>query len=337
MVTTTDPTLLDAFVSARTKAQEHMANAERNELTWGEETITELVMNAASSRVTAIPFNKKLEGGDDGTGADWLWWWLGEDGTAFGMLVQAKRLHKADSGRWKIDFNYSTQRTTLLATAKRLNVSATYVVYFGTPSYRFDVACGGPDHEQDWGQSDFESCWGCQRKTVAFLSAVATLNPIYGDAKHSYELAIPIENLADPTAADASPWIVKNLPLTDNLKHFLHERQSGPRKIAKDQLAKLLYLRSTQFAHAGETREAIDLGSDDKISEAFMFPTLPADADHNGMQPFPEALRGLRTSPPPYVFDLLHGYISELPDNIGLNPEQIAQLAGMVVVDARGV
>lgn len=335
-MTTIDPTLLDAFASARAKAQEHMADADRNELAWGEETITELVMNAASPRVTAIPFNKKLEGGDNGTGADWLWWWVGDDGAAFGMLVQAKRLHKDDSGRWKISFNYKTQRTTLLSTAERLNVSATYVVYFGTPSYRFDVACGGPDHGQDWDHSDFESCGMCQRKTVAFLSAVTTLNPIYGDAEHSYELAIPIEDLADPGAAEASPWISKELPLTDELKQFLREKQSGPQKVAKAQLAKLLHLRSTQFAHAAGTLEAIELTSDNEISEAFMFPTLPSDADHNGMQPFPEALRGLRTTPPPYVLDLLNGYISELPTDMGLDQEEIAQLAGMVVVDARG-
>ena len=335
-MTTIDTTLLDAFASARAKAQEHMADADRNELAWGEETITERVMNAASARVTAIPFNKKLEGGDNGTGADWLWWWIGDDGAAFGMLVQAKRLHKDDSGRWKISFNYKTQRTTLLSTAERLNVSATYVVYFGTPSYRFDVACGGPDHGQDWDQSDFESCGMCQRKPVAFLSAVTTLNPIYGDAEHSYALAIPIEDLADPEAAEASPWISKELPLTDELKQFLREKQSGPQKVAKAQLSKLLHLRSTQFAHAAGTLEAIELTSDDEISEAFMFPTLPSDSDHNGMQPFPEALRGLRTIPPPYVLDLLNGYISELQTNMGLDQDEIAQLAGMVVVDTRG-
>jgi hypothetical protein len=314
-----------------------MANAERNEFTWGEETITEIVMNAASSRVTAIPFTKKQEGGNSGTGADWLWWWLGEDGTAFGMLVQAKRLHKDDSGRWTISFNFKTQRATLLSTAKRLNVAATYVVYFGTPSYRFDVACGGPDHGQDWSLSDFEDCGMCQRKTIAFLSAVTTLNPDYGDAEHAYELAIPIEDLADPAISDASPWVSKEVPLTRELEQFLREKQSGPQKVAKAQLAKLLYLRSTEFTHAAGTVDALDLTANDEISEAFMFPTLPDDADHHGMQPFPEALRGLRTTPPPYVLDLLNGYVNDFPENLGITQEEISQLAGMVVVDARGI
>lgn len=73
--------------------------------------------------------------------------------------------------------------------------------------------------------------------------------------------------------------------------------------------ALLLHLRSTQLAHAEGTLEAIELASCDVISEAFMFPTLPAYANHNGMQPFPKAQAShnrsrTRSSPGPATLNI---------------------------------
>lgn len=105
-MTDADSTLLDAFRRARISAQSHMTRSEAQGLSWNEETITDLVLVDAAPLVTAIPFTKREEGGPSGTGADWLWWWIGDDGECFGTLVQAKRLKKGASGRWRIDFGY---------------------------------------------------------------------------------------------------------------------------------------------------------------------------------------------------------------------------------------
>lgn len=70
-----------------------MARSEELGLTWAEETVTDILVVAASAHVKVVPFTRKQEG--DVVGADWLWWWVGQD-ESFGMLVQAKRLKKAN-------------------------------------------------------------------------------------------------------------------------------------------------------------------------------------------------------------------------------------------------
>lgn len=312
-----------------------MTNSEAHDFTWGEETITELVLVGASPRVRAIPFTKTEEGGSEGTGADWLWWWIGADGEAFGMLVQAKRLKKRKNGSWDIDFTYKSggQRERLFTTAKKLQVAATYVLYFGSPSYRNDVEDWAADHPLDWEPSEVEKCEGCKRKTVSFLAAHVTRSWVWRDAMHAYALATPIENLADPTAEMGTPKVIPTLTLGAELYKFINQPQVGPRKVAKGLLAQAMEVRQSQFS-LGVT-EGVEAIPDNKISEAFVFESLPDDRDHSSIQYFPEILRGLRTTLPAYVLDLLHGDISDSPEELGLDPEEQRGLAGVVVVDDR--
>ena len=54
---------------------------------------------AAYSQIEAIEFTRREEGV---VGADCLWWWLDRNGECYGMLVQAKKLHRRVDG-WFID------------------------------------------------------------------------------------------------------------------------------------------------------------------------------------------------------------------------------------------
>lgn len=331
-MTSTNSALLEAFTRARTSAQGHMTASEAAGFTWGEETITELVLVGAHPKVEAFPFNRNQEGGTEGTGADWLWWWIGNDGTAFGMLVQAKRLKKKKSGTWDIDFAYKSglQRRRLFATAEKLQVAATYVLYFGPPNYRLDVEDWANPHSTDPEPIDVENCEACQRKTVSFLAAHVARNYTWRDAYMAYYRATPIEDLANPGAMVKSPIALPKLTLSDDLKAFINNPQFGPRQVAKNFLAHVLDHRIGQASLAVADQVQFPLG--DRVSDALVFESLPDDRDHFGAQYFSEVLRGLRTVAPAYVLDLLHQERFEIPEGLGLNQEELAGLAGVVVV-----
>lgn len=131
--------------------------------------MTELLLLAAGPEVRAFPFNKRQEGGENGTGADWLWWWIGDEGVSFGMLVQAKRLKKKRDGRWDLEFGYNggKQWASLMRAAQALQVAPTYALYMGSPRYRHPVACTKRHHPEE-----FTLCHRCIRKTVSLLPAL---------------------------------------------------------------------------------------------------------------------------------------------------------------------
>lgn len=309
-----------------------MVASEAAGFTWGEEAITELVLVGAHPRVEAFPFNRNQEGGTEGTGADWLWWWIGNDGTAFGMLVQAKRLKKKKSGTWDIDFAYRSghQRNRLFATAEKLRVAATYVLYFGSPNYRRDAEDWANPHSADPEPIDVEKCEECQRKTVSFLAAHVARNYTWRDAYMAYHRATPIEDLANPGARVKTPIVLPTLTLSDDLKAFIDNPQFGPRLVAKNFLAHVMDHRIGQASLAVADHVEAPLG--DRVSDALVFESLPDDRDHSGAQYFSEVLRGLRTVAPAYVLDLIHQDSSELPEGLGLSQEELAGLAGVVVV-----
>lgn len=127
--------LLEAFSRARVSAFGCMERAESLELTWHEETITDLVLAEVPPHVTVAPFTRREEAR---VGADWLWWWLDDVDEAFGMLVQAKRLKKGSSGHWKFGFSASDgeQQRRLVRAADYLHVPSVYALYTGTPKGR---------------------------------------------------------------------------------------------------------------------------------------------------------------------------------------------------------
>ncbi len=106
-----------------------MSGCERDGSAWQEETVSEILWQAARPHVMYGDFTKRQEGV---VGADWLWWWIDGSGEAFGMLVQAKRLHRI-GGRWTVGFRDKNgqQMADLFRTADLFQVPAAYVVYLG--------------------------------------------------------------------------------------------------------------------------------------------------------------------------------------------------------------
>jgi hypothetical protein len=306
-----------------------MTRAEASGLRWSEETITDLLLVEVPPLVKVIPFTRLQEGGDKrlkdrgvGTGADWLWWWVGEGGVSFGMLVQAKRLTKKDDGRWLIDFGYKSgkQRDDLLATADVLQVAPTYALYLGSPSYRAPVECGAGNHP-----SDYEQCDRCVRKTVSFYPAILADNVGIGDdPKIAYEQAIPMESLADPKAEVETPLaLLWHDGLPPELRTFLTTSASSvPEAVARQLVLHVRQVRAGQFGLAVDER----LAQGDEISEDFVFPSLPLDQGHLSAPYFFQILRGLKRSPPGYVLNVLNG-----GSPVGLDT---SRLAGLVIVSA---
>lgn len=123
-----------ALVRGRVAALAQMSKADAAGFDWQEEAITQTLLTSIYPDAIVVPFNRRQE---HKTGADWLWWFVDDDGCAFGMLVQAKRVTIKQTG-WDFGFEYDNgnQRRSLMQTAKDLDIVPTYALYLGTPAYR---------------------------------------------------------------------------------------------------------------------------------------------------------------------------------------------------------
>jgi hypothetical protein len=150
-----------ALRGAREVAERHMVGCEQDGSSWREETISELIWQAARPFIAYADFNRHQEAS---VGADWLWWWLDDIGECFGMLVQAKRMHR-HNGRFVIDFqaNSGEQMKRLFRAADLFEVPAIYSLYLGSTKYRTDLRCG-PDHTGE--------CERCRAATVSVLTGL---------------------------------------------------------------------------------------------------------------------------------------------------------------------
>lgn len=332
-----------ALWMARRRAERHMGLSEQAGFTWGEETITELVLVGASPAVATYPFTRREEGGDTGTGADWLWWWIDPDGTSFGMLVQAKRLKKKNKqGVWNIDFEYKAgaQRKRLLTTAKKLGVAATYVLYFGSTDYTSDIQPPEDDPHHDHWNPDVAArkwCEECRRRTVAYLPAHITLSSnLSANAPKAYRDSVPLEDLAHKQTEFKAPLVIPTVrdELPPKLVAFIDHQQQGARHVAHTFLAQVLRHRMGQSTLS--VAERVQAVPDNQITDEPYFEEWPDDRDHSGQQYFPAILRGLRKAPPRYVLNLEYGEIPHLPNELGLNEEELEGIAGMVVIRTEG-
>lgn len=285
-----------------------MNGCERDASSWREETISELVWQAARPCVMYADFARYQEAA---VGADWLWWWVDDASECFGMLVQAKRLHCRGS-TWTIDFraNKGEQMRRLFRTADMFFVPPFYVLYMGGIDYRGSFSCG-PNHHSE--------CESCRKASVSVMAglfaAMASPSPRDG-ANEALNSSIPLEDLADP-AAEPGPIYDLNLDeVGADLRAFLLEGQTGARHIAR------MLFKGVSDARGGmyslDVAERTGTGSD------VVFQNLPRDMAHFGVPYFDHILRGLRRNPPAYVQDILAG--QEPPRSI------THQVGGVVVI-----
>jgi hypothetical protein len=287
------------------RAEEHMRGCERDGSSWREETISELVWQAARPYVMYADFTRREE---NAVGADWLWWWIDGFGECFGMLVQAKRLHR-DGDRWTLNLhaNGGEQMKRLFETADLFQVPATYLLYLGTADYRINLKCG-PRHK--------DGCPRCERASVSVMPGL--LAPRLDDPRCAAAGALagstPLEDLVDPAAQPSTVVTVQLGSIDPQLQRFLLRKQNGARAVARLMVERVCKIRIGQFA----------LAVDDSVDTSLaIFPELPSDRGHFHVPYFPHLLRGLRAELPSYVRDVIAG---QLP------PESVTDHIGGIVV-----
>ena len=157
--------------------------------TAGEETLTDVLLVECGDTVRYAKFNKRQEGT---TGADWLWWFVADNGECVGMLVQAKCLHKKPMDRWSVDLAYGDppgkQVRSLIAAAQPYGVPACYVLYCGDEEHRDGFGC-------DRGGA---GCRGCRERSVSVLAA-----PL---AQGLVDHEIALKRLNNWSQRDAASW-----------------------------------------------------------------------------------------------------------------------------------
>ncbi|WP_345763380.1 hypothetical protein [Diaminobutyricibacter sp. McL0608] len=285
-----------AFRHGREAAAQHMRRADEVGFSWHEETVTDLLLTRVGRTVFTRTFSKREEGKN---GADWVWWWVDESGTCFGMLSQAKRLKKKPSSRWWIDFGYDKgeQRRKLMRTADGLDVPPMYILYFGTPEYRLPMTCGLRPHPR--------RCRKCERKTVSILPALMTEPGGIGeDAAVAFDLSVPLEDIPDPRVSLGQLYDLNIPQMIPELRAFFTQPQSGAARVAKLLTAPLSQVRGGQFS--------LDTAIPARLTDDHAFPDVPGDSGHLGVPYLRHILRGLRTKPPHYVEQLLADPMEEI-------------------------
>lgn len=289
-------------------------------LRWAETSITEIVTAHAARAVSIVPFTQPAEAL---SGADWVWWWV--DGTsAYGMLVQAKRLTIAPRG-WSFDFGYRTtsattsQREVLRSAAQMLGLLPIYALYLGTGDYRAWAPCSRGEHQS-------ERCFSCVRRTVSLMPALLADELIVNDATSTYERSVALEDLWIPPRTGAILIPALRAQLTPELSDFLETRQDGTRAVTRTMIDRVLRVRSGQFSAVSTASVTALDGGHDRLGRVFS--QVPSDTGHWGEKYFEHVLAPLRHTPPGYVLEVITGDV----DESRLASEMPSNVAGIVVV-----
>lgn len=311
-------TVESAFRRAREHSVLHMAACEKALLRWGETSITEIVMSRAAASVNVVPFTQPAEAT---SGADWIWWWVDAD-SAYGMLVQAKRL-TVHGGDWRFDFGYrsaaGSQQSSLSATAASLDLVPVYALYMGTGDYRNWERCS-ENHQR-------MRCPSCVKRSVSLMPAFLADPVIVIDSATTYERSVALEEMWMPSPT--SPLFIPGLSrqLDPELVNFLLTPQRGVRAVAKSTIDRILRVRAGQFsADSPSVPSTMHDGSHDRLGP--VFPDLPTDTGHWGVPYFQHALGPLLHVPPDYVLEIEAGELDA--DEVASNmPDDVA---GVIVV-----
>lgn len=295
-----------------------MAACEKALLRWGETSITEIVMSRAAVSVNVVPFTQPAE---TASGADWIWWWVDTD-SAYGMLVQAKRL-TVHRDKWRFDFGYrssvGSQQSSLSATAASLDLVPVYALYMGTGDYRNWERCS-ERHQR-------RRCPSCVKRSVSLMPALLADPVIVIDSATTYERSVALEEMWMPSPT--SPLFIPGLSrqLDPELLNFLLTPQRGVRAVAKSTIDRILRVRAGQFsADSPSAPSTMHDGNHDRLGP--VFPDLPSETGHWGVPYFQHVLSPLRHVPPDYVLEIesrefdVGEVSSNMPDDV----------AGVVVV-----
>lgn len=299
--------------TARIQAVRHMAACEQAHLRWSEPTITEIVIAQSSRAFTVVPFTQPAEAL---SGADWVWWWV--DGrSAYGMLVQAKRV--TVTGRhWDFGFEYKIgsterfQRDALRSTAEVLNLLPVYALYLGTAEYRCWESCSALHRSG--------RCLSCVKRSLSLMPELLASDLTTNDAPSVYEGSVAMEDIWEPTAEPALllPSLMRDLP--PDLLHFLETRQDGTRAITRAMTDRVLRNRYGAFSAPSSSTTTISQGGHDDLGPVFS--QVPDDTGHFGVPYFRHVLGPFRHVPPGYVLDILTNELdmaalrSTMPDNV---------------------
>jgi len=311
-------TVAEAFELARTHSIRHMAACEKAKLRWSETAITETVIAEAARAVNVVQFTQHAEAK---SGADWIWWWV-DGSSAYGMLVQAKRV-KVTGNQWQFDFGYKIgssdqlQQDALIATAKELGILPVYSLYLGSGDYRRWTPCSDSHQNVD--------CLACQKRSISLMPALLANNLLVNNASSTYERSVALEDLWRPPAEPALLSPLLQDQLAPDLSKFLETPQHGTRAVTRKMLDRVLRARAGAFSAPSPTSPTIELGEHERLGPVFK--EVPGDTGHFGLPYFEHTLRPLRLVPPSYVLEIMTNEFNEkrMPRHLP------ARIAGVVV------
>ena len=291
-------TVETALREAREAALAHMVKAGLAGLTWSEPAVTEIYLASAHGKMRSVAFNSHEE---PTTGADWLWWCVDGAGEAFGMLVQAKRIHWNPT-RATFDFTHRIgearvlQFDRLVEAADVLGVPPVYALYCGDPAERRGLRCSRM-HRQD-------ECEACSPATVSLVSELAVrqyLTTTVAPADDVLQYGVPAEYISRENIDHWATLWLSEFAADPELERFLLEPQDGARRVARHVFEVVARARYGQLELATADQAA------EQLTDARVFRQLPSDTGHFSEPYFETILRGLRSAPPDYVAALIAG------------------------------
>lgn len=176
------------------------------------------------------------------------------------------------------------KRQALLNTADSLDVTPVYNLYLGTQDYRARASCSSTSHAAS-------GCTTCANLSISLMPALLAVSHLVHDSVSTYERSLALKGAFDNAEEQASWLGAIDAHLTDDLREFLTEPQTGARAVARSLVDRVLHVRAGQFQkHVTELVHTEHLGA--------VFPDAPGDEGPFGTPYLPHLLRGLVHAPP---------------------------------------
>ena len=231
-----------------------------------EETLSwHLQANAAwaSPHITVRAFTRHEE--NRYTGADWLWWWEGDEDEWFGCLIQAKRVKMTPAGL-SFAFDYRpaasiavpdppVQIERLMEAADALDVPAAYMLY-RSPVF---------NHPSTWSCQSIAPDW--DTCAASFIAAAIVNEWMILGIEPRFEVVRPVECLAceGDCGSDVArlAWYAHRLADPQLRRILTSPPSTAARRAFRALFSEVVQLRSSQFrAQAPELDDELHSGFD---------------------------------------------------------------------------